>query len=48
MVKILKQVASETSQEVDQKCFKETINKKLVKAMAHPGEAVGLVCAQVD
>ncbi|GFN85498.1 DNA-directed RNA polymerase subunit [Plakobranchus ocellatus] len=44
--KSFSKIASEISQEVHPQSFRDTVNKKVVKAMAHPGEAVGLVCAQ--
>lgn len=44
--KSFSKVATGIFRDTDPKSFKNTINKKLVKAMANPGEAVGLVCAQ--
>ncbi|CAL1540316.1 unnamed protein product [Lymnaea stagnalis] len=40
------QIASQLSLNLNPEAFKSAMNKKLVQALADPGEAVGLVCAQ--
>ncbi|KAH9509924.1 DNA-directed RNA polymerase I subunit RPA1 [Bulinus truncatus] len=44
--KSFKKVAANTSLGCSPDVFTSVINKKFVKSLAHPGEAVGLVCAQ--
>ena len=38
---------SKLKEAVDSKTFERAVNEKVLKSMAHPGEGVGLVLAQV-
>ncbi|CAG5114594.1 unnamed protein product, partial [Candidula unifasciata] len=39
-------VVSQMSENLNPEAFKAAVNRKVVKSLAHPGEAVGLICAQ--
>lgn len=41
------QVVSRMSENLNPEAFKAAINKKVIQSLAQPGEAVGLICAQV-